>query len=85
MGTDWRTRDLPYVTLIEAAEAMGITTSRLRHSMVDGPDEGYALARRLGMFKLAGGRDWLIPRERLLAELARREVDDRIRNWEHQP
>jgi hypothetical protein len=72
MSDDWQTREIPYVTLIEAAEAMGVTTARLRHSMVDGPDEGGALARRLGMFKLAGGRDWLIPRERLLAELDRR-------------
>jgi hypothetical protein len=75
MTESWRSRDLPYVTLIEAADALGITADRLRHAANDRRDgiaSNNALAGRLGIFRLAGGRDWMIPREALLAEIARR-------------
>lgn len=66
---------LPYVTLKQAAAALGVTADSLRHAAQDrrwGIASDNALAGRLGIKKLPGGRDWLIPRERLEAELARR-------------
>jgi hypothetical protein len=68
----WRDRLLPIVTLIEAADALGVTADSLRQAANRrlGDASGHALAARLGVARI--GRDWLIPRDRLLAELERR-------------
>jgi len=69
------TSSFPYLTLIEAAAALGVTPGRLRwaaNHRRNGDASEAALAGRLEIQKLPGGRDWLVPRPALEAELARR-------------
>lgn len=73
--TTWRTREMPYATLQEAADALGVRKSSLRLAHMrerDGLVTHNALAGRLRMEKI--GRDWYVPRDALLAELKRRGV-----------
>jgi len=57
----------PVVGLREAAAVLFVDPDTLRYCAYNGT----ALARRLGVFKV--GRDWLVERELLQLEVARRE------------
>jgi hypothetical protein len=64
---------LPFVTLKEAAAALGVKPDTLRHACQDDhgrAGEMAALARRLKAQK--PGRDWIVDRDALEAEVARR-------------
>lgn len=64
------------VTLVEATAALGLARDTLRgaarHARDGLASEESALAGRLGMRRL--GRDWVVPRHRLDAEVARRQA-----------
>ena len=63
------------VTLKEAADALGVRPATLRwqaNLRRDGFRSESSLPARLEIFKIQGGRDWLIPRAALERELVRR-------------
>jgi len=68
--------DREWLTLTEAAAELGVTAQRIRQSKHDAwwYEKANVLGSRLRMYK--PGRDWLVSRSSLDAEIARRRAEE---------